>query len=595
MYPDYEYLGVMRCNSNVATSSCNRINVPSLPEDIILQICFWLSVSDILSLRSANKAIYGFTQNSSVWLSLLRRLTIALPPAQPVFPGSLGYNSRLTLEFFVSRALKLEQNWRDYNPLPSHYRFNGHHRVLSMRCLPGGKHMVTVSQDPETNQESVVVWDMSFRDRRNHIAIAMLNSETPVQKLHARYASTDDHISLFVAFTRPPEEGRTVITAAFVPVETLHTLSSLSPGSSDFLEYSRVDPNPFTRVLDTRTRYPVGALSLSDINGCPLLAVVHRPRTVVFFDLRSGTRALIKLAAVSGYPQWRHSIWDIKILSSQEQVLVIRVLIGEVDMMDTNPLVFEIYDIPTGETEVENAIPLERKLILEHSVDGFFVSDGDASWNYRIHSSPDVPMLHKLSKCPPPPISIFVTTKAPRGFIHFVMLPEVINDGLTSSSTDVTEYIYRLPLGPRAQYEWDEEEQAVILPGAYHSVVWMRSPRRQPPEGRAIIRLAVYRTEGYTFSDSMDTGHTSLSATGSEREYNHNSDDDTMGVDLGHGANGQLGEHPRKRAMKYPVVPVEVARAMRNGTRCLQFDEWLGRLCIATTEDNFIQVLDWSV
>jgi hypothetical protein len=274
---------------------------------------------------------------------------------------------------------------------------------------------------------------------------------------------------------------------------------------------------------------------------------------------------------------------------------VIRVLIGEVAMMDTNPLVFEVYDIPPGETEVENPVPFERKLILEHSIDGFFVSDGDASWNYRIHPSPDIPMLHKLSNRPPPPISIFVTTKAPRGFVHFVMFPEVINDGLTGSSTDVTDYIYRLPLGPRAQYEWDEEEHAVILPGAYRSVVWMRSPRRQPAEGRAIIRLAVYRTEGYTFSDSLDTGHTSLSGTGSERGSSHDSDDDKMDVDLAHNDNGRVGENPRKRAMKYPVVPVEVARAMRNGTRCLQFDEWLGRLCVATTEDNYIQVLDWSI
>lgn len=68
--------------------------------------------------------------------------------------------------------------------------------------------MVTVCQDPQTSKESVVVWDMNFRGRRNHIAIAMLNSETAVQKLHARYALNDGQICLIVAFTRPPEEGR---------------------------------------------------------------------------------------------------------------------------------------------------------------------------------------------------------------------------------------------------------------------------------------------------------------------------------------------------------------------------------------------------
>jgi hypothetical protein len=130
-----------------------------------------------------------------------------------VYPSSLGENRHFwpSLEFFVSRALKLEQNWRDYNPLPKYYKFNGHQQVLSMQFLPGGKHMVTVSQDPETSKESVVVWDMNFRGRRNHIAIAMLNSETAVQKLHVRYALHDGKICLFVAFTRPPEEGQVFV------------------------------------------------------------------------------------------------------------------------------------------------------------------------------------------------------------------------------------------------------------------------------------------------------------------------------------------------------------------------------------------------
>lgn len=275
---------------------------------------------------------------------------------------------------------------------------------------------------------------------------------------------------------------------------------------------------------------------------------------------------------------------------------MIRVLIGEVAMMDTNPLVFDIYDIPTGNTEVENPVPHERKLILDHSVDGFFVSDGDVSWNFRTHPDPDVPMLHKLARCPPPPISIFVTTKSPRGFIHFVMLPEVLSASLNG---DITEYVYKLPVGTRAHYEWDEEEHAVILPGAYRSVVWMRSPRLQPLRGRSVIRLAVYRTEGYMFSDSSDTGYTSSSShvTVSRNIFSNDHDNDIMDLEEGssHGSSTQLVEHPRNRAMKYPVVPLDVARAMQNGTRCLQFDEWLGRLCVATTEDNYIQVLDWSI
>jgi hypothetical protein len=95
-----------------------------------------------------------------------------------------------------------------------------------------------------------------------------------------------------------------VINAAYVPVEVLDILSSLVPGSADFLEYSKLVPHPFQRILDTRTQYPVGAMSLSDIHGYPVLAVVHRPRTVAFFDLKSNTRSILKLGAVPGYAEW---------------------------------------------------------------------------------------------------------------------------------------------------------------------------------------------------------------------------------------------------------------------------------------------------
>lgn len=89
-----------------------------------------------------------------------------------------------------------------------------------------------------------------------------------------------------------------------MPVEILDTLSELVPGSPAFLEYSKLVPNPFIRILDTRTQYPIGAMSLSEIQGYPVLAVVHRPRTVVFFHLHSKTRTFLKLGAVPGFVQW---------------------------------------------------------------------------------------------------------------------------------------------------------------------------------------------------------------------------------------------------------------------------------------------------
>ena len=95
-----------------------------------------------------------------------------------------------------------------------------------------------------------------------------------------------------------------MISVTSITVDLLENLCRLGPGSAAFAEYSKLVPNPFTKLLETRTRYPVGALSLGDVDGQPVLATVHRPRTIAFDFLNSGTRASLKLASVPGYDQW---------------------------------------------------------------------------------------------------------------------------------------------------------------------------------------------------------------------------------------------------------------------------------------------------
>lgn len=176
------------------------------------------------------------------------------------------------------------------------------------------------------------------------------------------------------------------------------------------------------------------------------------------------------------------------------------------------------------------------------------------------------------------------------------MIPE-LTPSVSHASPGKPACVYKLPTGTRALYEWDEDEQAVIIPGAYRSVVWMRSPRRQPSQGIEILRLAVYRTEGYVFSDSWDTGHLPNGYAGhppsTADASTVNDECETRRIP------GELDEEPMEkpehRYMKFPAMPEDVAQAMRCGTWCLQFDEWLGRLCVATTQDNSIHVLDWSI
>ncbi|KAF8524278.1 hypothetical protein BU17DRAFT_63277 [Hysterangium stoloniferum] len=447
-----------------------------------------------------------------------------------------------------------------------------------MRFLPGGNHMVTVSRTTETSGDVVVIWDMTFRGRRNHVAIAMLQAQTTVQKLQARYAVVRGHISLVIGFIRPPVEGTTTVTTVYVPVGVLNEISTLGPGTRACHEFMEKIQDPFERLSEPKTRYPVGAMSLTDIDGHPLLAVVHRPRRVAFYHLTSEGRSTLKLGPVPGYDTWRHSIWDIKILTIQRQILVIRVLIGNTAITETIPVVFELYDIPRNGADIENPMARERRIISNYGIDGFYVSDGDASWNFKIDPELHVPMLHNLADCPPPPISIFVSTTVPRGFVHFLMRPETTHDS--------SAYSYALPRGTHSQYIWDEPETATIIPGAYRSIVWMRSFGRQPTQGISVLQMAVYSTDGYKFSRTSDTGHTTLHS-------GEVASGEAMDVD----EDGPINiRSPTQRALKYPVIPPELAQTMRNGIWGIQFDEWLGRMFVATVDTrDKIDVLDWSL
>lgn len=206
------------------TEVLNVLNMQQIPADVLLHICLWLGVRDILVLRQVspinyrnihfvlfldiqlNRFFYAFTKTSNVWLSLLQRLTLLLPPGQPI---STNASDCRTIEYFISRSMRFQQSWRwDYNPLPKHYTFDVHYPIGAMVFLPGGNHMVSVHDEGhDKHQTMIIIWDMSFRGKQGHVAIAMIRSRTSVERLQARYALVEGHISLVIAYVRPPDQG----------------------------------------------------------------------------------------------------------------------------------------------------------------------------------------------------------------------------------------------------------------------------------------------------------------------------------------------------------------------------------------------------
>ncbi|GJJ14970.1 hypothetical protein Clacol_009240 [Clathrus columnatus] len=572
-----------------------------LPQDLLLQIY----IDHLLDsqYQQLDHFFHEFTKTPSIWLSLLQRLKLLLPPGQPIVKGALGHH---TAEYLISRSMRFQQKWRwDYNPLPGYYKFDCPKRVLSIVSLPGGKHMISVHDEGDTEntvQNVIIVWDMSFRGRRNHAIIAVLRLGASIHRLQARYALVGGHISLVIAYVQSPSEDSlsriTTVTVKYAHLALLNETSRLSSDSRAYEEFMQNSPGPFENLFNNSTQHSVGAISLSEINGLPILAVVHRSRTIVIYHLISRTRSTLRLLPLPDYGEWRHSIWNIKLLSSQEHVFVIRTLINPaLDADDYTPIAFELYNFPPADGSCDDEEdhdcdhdvdddrpqnhPVQFGTIMDYIVESCCISDGEASWNFRTHPDPDIPMLHMFSRSSPPPLSVFLTTKEKRGFIHFLMPPE-------NKSPENHGYYYKLPATVHARYEWQDREAPIIFPGAYHSIVAMRSPPPQPLRGISVLQLCAYRTESYEFSGPKDINY-----------YNPRSDDalpgsDEMGVDIPMAIGGT--ESLRNRAMKYPALPDLLAQSMRQGTRSLQFDEWLGRLFIVTSNDpDTIHVLDWSL
>lgn len=98
--------------------------------------------------------------------------------------------------------------------------------------------------------------------------------------------------------------SRTVIVAMYTHIALLNEVSRLGPGTAACEEFMKRSTDPFRSLMESSTLYPVGAISLSEINGLPILAVVLRPRTIVIYDLVSMARSTLKLKAPEGFPDW---------------------------------------------------------------------------------------------------------------------------------------------------------------------------------------------------------------------------------------------------------------------------------------------------
>ena len=171
---------------------------------------------------------------------------------------------------------------------------------------------------------------------------------------------------------------------------------------------------------------------------------------------------------------------------------------------------------------------------------------------------------------------------------------------LPNGRGSIQRYIYELPAIKLERHTWsDDYARPVVIPGAYRSVISMR-PHVKPElseDGAAVacgvevLRFCTYatRADGYeNFATPRTTGHVYTDAGPDGEEVEVEEKDQSLSVAL----EEDLGL--RKRSLRIPSIPNVIAWKMIYGTTAVAFDESVGKMCVATTEDTEIHVLDFG-
>ncbi|KAF8583765.1 hypothetical protein K439DRAFT_1634093 [Ramaria rubella] len=577
-----------------------------MPQDVFVNICEWLSVRDILALRMANKCIAKSTRQSSIWVSLLRRLRVPLPILPATSRYQFGEILPSTYEWLMRRALYLEQNWRRTNPVGAHSRFQTHGRTIVMKMLPGGKYMVTVVKNPASF--SLVIWDLDVVGAR--VALIHAASNTPFLKLEVNYATVKNANSahrlrcIVIAYAKPPiteetEAGDkgTQVQVVSVPLIVLEEMADRRKDGGLFRTAEDSLEIGYRVIHESWTSCDVGQLALDSFNGELVLLVVHRPRALTFHYVTSYKHGNLLLGPVRPFEALKQSIWAVKLLPSQNSVLVSRVLVEHGVNMDSTLFVLDIFLLPGPGSAYKHPMTMGRQLISGMRVDGFYFSNLESSWFASLHDPEG--LLPAPCTREPPPISIFITTKEPRGVIHCLLLPQPVPYEfleLPFGRGTIPHYAYSLPMIQLEKFNWgDDYARPVIIPGAYRSIIFMR-PHIRPElqeagtaaaaaNGMEVLRFCAHatRAEEYEkYATPRTTGHF-------HTEDGMDVDDDTNTMVLSDENTGI-----RKRSMRIPETPNELAWSMMHGTTAVAWDESVGKLCIATVQDTDVHVLDFG-
>lgn len=147
-----------------------------LPDDVLFDLTWYLSIEDVLSLKQTCRALHAFGSSDYLWRRMIQDVELPLDLPSGVRTSSLSHDE---LRSAAIKAMRLDANWSRRKPLLKRVKplvrdGNGPF-VDDVQFVPGGKWLLTVQRYLQIHWTTrIVLW--SLEDLENAYRVAVIET-----------------------------------------------------------------------------------------------------------------------------------------------------------------------------------------------------------------------------------------------------------------------------------------------------------------------------------------------------------------------------------------------------------------------------------
>lgn len=205
----------------------------------------------------------------------------------PYQPTAIKSLSARAVEAIIRRALLLEINWQRFSPNVETQTLESHERPYIVRILPGGRYAVAATKSSVDSSFAVCVWDLENPEERGGgcALLAKCRTRTVVIQLVAKYMYHNGNQGIAIGTLRSIGEKPATKTEVCVVHISLACLEKLSRDEDLGGEL------PFQLMELHKARCQIAYMNIEG----DILSVVHRPRTLMLFQLGTKKQSQLKV------------------------------------------------------------------------------------------------------------------------------------------------------------------------------------------------------------------------------------------------------------------------------------------------------------